>query len=393
METRPTRPSSVKAFDEAWLRALPRARESDKHDWIALVALVAQRQPDGAAPIVLETTSGSCIRCPAKYEPAFELTLRHLHQKHIPLDGGPCNVSALLVNRALEALKLPGRFVPCPDGSVDCLPRPDEQKEPQRGPDEETQRGPDEETQRGPDEETQRGPDEETQRFQGRPAPAREEACAEHDPEEDDASEDSDASEEGDGVIAAWEASLRETQETTLPAQTEPAIACAGEATGETYVATAEEETQEEGAAPVTAEETQEEAAPPAAAEETQEEGAPSEAADVLQEEGAPSAAEEETQEEGAPPAAEKEEEEAAENEEICVGIATDGGSQADTRAESAARSAPAGPGYPSHRRHRRRRRGRGREEAPHALRGGHPHQAFASDFAAGIAVRAWRPA
>ena len=111
--------NALRAHDPGWLTALPRARESDKRAWATLCCLIAQRRPDGVAPVVLETAEGGWIRCPLKYEAAFELCLRHLHNQHTPLGGESCTIGALLANRAAEALKLPGRWVPLPDGSVE----------------------------------------------------------------------------------------------------------------------------------------------------------------------------------------------------------------------------------------------------------------------------------
>ena len=109
---------AVRPGDEIWLNGLPRAKENVKHDWKAIHCLVTQRRADGIAPIVLETTEGQCLRPPAKYEGAFELCLRHLHGRRTPLEG-ECTVGALLSNRAAHALKLPGRWVPLPDGVVE----------------------------------------------------------------------------------------------------------------------------------------------------------------------------------------------------------------------------------------------------------------------------------
>jgi hypothetical protein len=51
-------------------------------------------------------------------EAAFELCLRHLHRLHIPGDQDNMTPQALLANRAMEALKLPGRYVPTVEGEV-----------------------------------------------------------------------------------------------------------------------------------------------------------------------------------------------------------------------------------------------------------------------------------
>ena len=105
---------AVRPGDELWLAGLPRAKENRR----AIHCLVTQRRADGTAPVVLETTEGQCLRPPAKYEGAFELCLRHLHGRRTPLEG-ECTVGALLSNRAAHALKLPGRWVPLPDGVVE----------------------------------------------------------------------------------------------------------------------------------------------------------------------------------------------------------------------------------------------------------------------------------
>ncbi len=109
---------AVRPGDASWLASVPRVMESARHDWRAIHCLVAQRRDDGIAPIVLETTGGDCLRSPPKYEGAFELCLRHLHGRRTPLDVA-CTVGALLSNRAAHALKLPGRWVPTPDGVVE----------------------------------------------------------------------------------------------------------------------------------------------------------------------------------------------------------------------------------------------------------------------------------
>eukprot|EP00973_Karenia_brevis_P003292 452922-Karenia_brevis.AAC.1 len=54
----------------------------------------------------------------------FEISLRHLHKKTVPLDEA-CSVQALLQNRSSEALKRPGCYVPVADGSVTILMPPE----------------------------------------------------------------------------------------------------------------------------------------------------------------------------------------------------------------------------------------------------------------------------
>ena len=120
----PTQERPVHPRDEAWLATLPRARETDKNLWRSVYCLLALRRADGVAPIVLEPSEGQCLRPPAKYEGAFELCLRHLHGRFVPMDGAPCTVGALLANRAAEALKLPGRWVGLPDGAMEELRAP-----------------------------------------------------------------------------------------------------------------------------------------------------------------------------------------------------------------------------------------------------------------------------
>jgi len=124
MVDEPTQGRPVHPRDETWLATLPRARETDKNLWRSVYCLLALRRADGVAPIVLEPSEGQCLRPPAKYEGAFELCLRHLHGRFVPMDGAPCTVGALLANRAAEALKLPGRWVGLPDGAMEELCAP-----------------------------------------------------------------------------------------------------------------------------------------------------------------------------------------------------------------------------------------------------------------------------
>ena len=113
------------AHDSQWYRKLPRLRVSDKMRWATIYCLLPQRAENGVAPVVLETADGACFRTPsAMYDATLELTLRHLHLAQIPIQDDVCTLSALLENRAMEALKLPARYVPAVDGSVATVAPP-----------------------------------------------------------------------------------------------------------------------------------------------------------------------------------------------------------------------------------------------------------------------------
>ena len=104
--------------DENWVACLGRAKAAQRYQFEAIHVLAQFRSKNGVAPVVLQTSAGY-LRSPTHMEAAFELCLRHLHKVDVP---GPSNrnvtTQALLADRAKEALKLPGRFVPTVEGLV-----------------------------------------------------------------------------------------------------------------------------------------------------------------------------------------------------------------------------------------------------------------------------------
>ncbi len=104
--------------DPTWVASLLRAKAITKYEFVAIHVLAPLRNLDGVAPVVLQTQDGY-LRAPAYMEAMFELCLRHLHHSNTPLPSqGSLTPQALLVNRATEALKLPGRYVPTVEGKV-----------------------------------------------------------------------------------------------------------------------------------------------------------------------------------------------------------------------------------------------------------------------------------
>ena len=87
----------------------------------AIHILAPLRNAQGIAPVVLQTET-EYLRAPAQTEACFELCLRHLNRLQVPWPAQESlTVMNLLANRASEALKLPNRFVPMPDGTVEDL--------------------------------------------------------------------------------------------------------------------------------------------------------------------------------------------------------------------------------------------------------------------------------
>ena len=103
--------------EATWLAGLPRARATEKHRYVAIHVAAELRDSGGVAPVVLQTEEGY-TRAPAMMEAAFELCLRHLHGQVTPLTCQSITAQALLANRAVEALRLPGRYVPTSKGDV-----------------------------------------------------------------------------------------------------------------------------------------------------------------------------------------------------------------------------------------------------------------------------------
>jgi tellurite resistance protein len=110
--------ASPRMNDPTWVAGLVRARANVKSEFVAIHVVAPLRDDEGVAPVVLQTRDGFW-RPPVHMEAAFELCLRHLHRMHIPgPNQGKMTPQALLANRAMEALKLPGRYVPTVEGEV-----------------------------------------------------------------------------------------------------------------------------------------------------------------------------------------------------------------------------------------------------------------------------------
>ena len=110
--------------DASWVDGLPRARATIKYAFVGIHVLAPLRGRQGVAPVVMQTSDGY-FRAPAHMEAAFELCLRHLHRMSVPWpDSTETTPQGLLANRAMEALKLPGRFVPTAEGKVIVMESP-----------------------------------------------------------------------------------------------------------------------------------------------------------------------------------------------------------------------------------------------------------------------------
>jgi hypothetical protein len=107
--------ASPRMNDPNWLAGLKCAKAGVKLEFIAIHVVAPLRDDTGVAPVVLQARDGFW-RPPVYMEAAFELCLRHLHRLHIPGDQDKMTPRALLANRAMEALKLPGRYVPTVEG-------------------------------------------------------------------------------------------------------------------------------------------------------------------------------------------------------------------------------------------------------------------------------------
>ena len=104
--------------DADWVNRLPRAKLPQKYAFHAIHILAPLRNPQGAAPVIVQTAH-EYLRAPAHTEACFELCLRHLNRLQVPWPAqDSITVTALLANRATEALKLPNRFVPTANGNV-----------------------------------------------------------------------------------------------------------------------------------------------------------------------------------------------------------------------------------------------------------------------------------
>ena len=108
---------SDKMNDPDWVQSLQRAKTTVKLNFVAVHVAIGLRGPDGIAPVVLQTED-AYVRPPRHLEAAFELCLRHLHGRREKMSDTTMTVNALLSNRAVAALRLPGRFVPTADGAI-----------------------------------------------------------------------------------------------------------------------------------------------------------------------------------------------------------------------------------------------------------------------------------
>jgi hypothetical protein len=105
--------------DKSWVNDIPRAKALGKYAFVGIHVLAPFRDVNGVAPVVLQTKD-EYLRAPAYMEAAFELSLRHLHRISVPWPYSAAEVTpqTLLSNRAMEALKLPGKYVPTAEGEV-----------------------------------------------------------------------------------------------------------------------------------------------------------------------------------------------------------------------------------------------------------------------------------
>ncbi len=104
-----------------WVNDLPRAKLSQKYAFQAIHILAPHRNAQGISPVVLQTED-AYLRAPAQTEACFELCLRHLNRLQVPWTAQKSLTALnLLADRASQALKLPNRFVPMPDGTVEDL--------------------------------------------------------------------------------------------------------------------------------------------------------------------------------------------------------------------------------------------------------------------------------
>jgi len=103
--------------DPSWVASLPRVRVSFKYNFTAIHVLAPLRNA-GVAPVVLQAGE-LYLRAPANLEASFELCLRHLHCMKIPWPSDAImTANTLLADRAMEALRLPARFIPTVEGEV-----------------------------------------------------------------------------------------------------------------------------------------------------------------------------------------------------------------------------------------------------------------------------------
>ena len=124
-----TEPPSLN--DLAWIAGLERAKVSVRYSPVALHCYTKLRNAEGVAPVVLELENCCYVRVPANLEAAFELTLRHLNQLRSPWPVlKTMTIQNFLADRATEALKLPGCYIPSTTGEIMKLTEPTDQSLP-----------------------------------------------------------------------------------------------------------------------------------------------------------------------------------------------------------------------------------------------------------------------
>jgi len=112
-----TEPHSLN--DLAWIAGLDRTKANVRYSPVALHCYTTMRNAEGVAPVVLELDNCCFVRVQANLEAAFELTLRHLNQLRTPWPTTKAmTIQNFLADRATEALKLPGCYIPTTIGEI-----------------------------------------------------------------------------------------------------------------------------------------------------------------------------------------------------------------------------------------------------------------------------------
>ena len=118
-----TEPHSLN--DLAWIAGLDRTKANVRYSPVALHCYTKLRNAEGVAPVVLELENCCYIRVQANLEAAFELCLRHLNQLRSPWPVlKTMTIQNFLADRATEALKLPGCYIPTMTGEIQKLTEP-----------------------------------------------------------------------------------------------------------------------------------------------------------------------------------------------------------------------------------------------------------------------------
>ena len=119
-----TEPPSLN--DLAWIAGLDRTKANVRYSPVALHCYTKLRNAEGVAPVVLQLENCCYVRVPANLEAAFELTLRHLNQLRTPWPTTKAmTIQNFLADRATEALKLPGCYIPTTIGEILKMTEPD----------------------------------------------------------------------------------------------------------------------------------------------------------------------------------------------------------------------------------------------------------------------------